>query len=174
VQGQENAPHWRIEFLNEGRLRMTSKRDGTEYKVEGMYALKGNKLTVTAVEIGKTTDRKTMTVKELTDRVLVFLDNERKMEFKRRNEVVKVDQHANLERLCTGPSSKYQALAAPAACGRLVTTLLRRHAITGYNRLRRLMSLGGPDNGGYSEPAPNPVRVVGHRILPDCAPAWTR
>src|SRR5947209_4387738 len=62
VEGQENAPHWRIEFLKDGKLRMSSKRDGKEYKVEGMHTLKGDKLTLTVVEDGKTTDTKTVMV----------------------------------------------------------------------------------------------------------------
>jgi hypothetical protein len=27
VEGQANAPHWRIEFRKDGKLRMTSKRE---------------------------------------------------------------------------------------------------------------------------------------------------
>jgi uncharacterized protein (TIGR03066 family) len=83
VEGQEKAPHWRIEFLKDGKLRMTSKRDDTEFKVEGTHALKKDKLTVTVVEEGKTTDTKTVTIQKLTDEVLVFVDNKKKMEFKR-------------------------------------------------------------------------------------------
>jgi hypothetical protein len=62
---------------------MISKRDDKEYKVEGTHVLKKDKLTLTVVEGGKTTDTKTVTIQKLTNEVLVFLDNKRKMEFKR-------------------------------------------------------------------------------------------
>src|SRR5437867_2432053 len=62
VEGQEDAPYWRIEFLKGGKLRMTAKRGGKEYKVEGTHALKKDKLTLTVVAAGKTTDTKTMTI----------------------------------------------------------------------------------------------------------------
>jgi uncharacterized protein (TIGR03066 family) len=83
VEGQQLAPHWRIEFSKEGKHRMTSKRDDKEYKVEGTYALKGDKLTLTVVVDGKTSGTQTMTIQTLTDEVLVLLDNNKKMEFKR-------------------------------------------------------------------------------------------
>ncbi len=83
VEGQAEAPHWRIEFLKAGKLRMTSKRGGAEHKVEGTHALKKDKLTVTVVADGKAVDTKTVTVQKLTDDTLVFLDNNRRMEFRR-------------------------------------------------------------------------------------------
>ncbi|HKB37515.1 MAG TPA: hypothetical protein VKD72_13795 [Gemmataceae bacterium] len=83
VEGQDEAPHWRIEFIKGGKLRMTSKREGKEYKVEGTHALKKDRLTLTVVVDGKAADTKTVTVRKLTDDVLVFVDNNKKMEFKR-------------------------------------------------------------------------------------------
>jgi uncharacterized protein (TIGR03066 family) len=83
VEGQATAPHWRIEFLKGGKLRMTSKRDGQEYKVEGTHALKKDRLTLSVVEGGKASATRTVTVKKLTGEVLVFVDNGTKMEFKR-------------------------------------------------------------------------------------------
>ena len=77
------APHWRIEFIKDGKCRMTSKREGKEYKVEGTHALKKDRLTLTVVVDGKAADTKTVTVQKLTDDVLVFVDNKKKMEFKR-------------------------------------------------------------------------------------------
>src|SRR5262249_34994860 len=70
MEGQEEAPHWRIEFLKDGKLRMTSKKDDAEVKVEGTYALTKDQLTVTVVENGETSDTKTVTVKELTAEAL--------------------------------------------------------------------------------------------------------
>src|SRR5262245_58316168 len=83
VEGQEEAPQGRIEFIKDGKFRLTSKRDDKEYKVEGRHALKKDKLTLTVVVDGKTTDTKTVTIQKLTDEVLVFLDNNKKLEFKR-------------------------------------------------------------------------------------------
>ncbi len=83
VEGQDRAPHWRVEFLKGGKLRMTSKRGGEEHKLEGTYALKEDKLTLTVTADGKVSDAKTVTVEKLTDEVLIFVDNKRKMEFKR-------------------------------------------------------------------------------------------
>jgi uncharacterized protein (TIGR03066 family) len=84
VEG-EVAPHWRIEFLKDGKLRMTSKRDDKEFKVQGTYALKKDKLTLIAEMEGKKVDTQTVTIQKLTDDVLVFLDSRvnKKMEFKR-------------------------------------------------------------------------------------------
>jgi uncharacterized protein (TIGR03066 family) len=83
VEGQDNAPHWRIKFVKGGKFRMTSKRDDKEYKVEGTFALKKDRLTLTVEVDGKTSGKKTVTVQKLTDKVLIFLDNKRKMEFKK-------------------------------------------------------------------------------------------
>jgi uncharacterized protein (TIGR03066 family) len=83
VEGQAEAPHWRIEFLKDGKHRMTSKRDGKEYKIVGKHELKKDKLTLTVLVDGKTADTKTVTVQQLTDEMLVFVDNKKKLEFKR-------------------------------------------------------------------------------------------
>jgi uncharacterized protein (TIGR03066 family) len=82
VEGKE-GPHWRIEFSKDGKLRMTSKRGDKEYKAKGTYALKKDRLTLTVVVAGKTADTRTVTVQTLKDKELVFLDNKKKMEFKR-------------------------------------------------------------------------------------------
>jgi uncharacterized protein (TIGR03066 family) len=83
VEGEDKVPHWRIEFQKEGKLRMTSKREDKEHRVEGTYALKKNQLMLTAKKDGKTVDTKTVMILELTDDVLIFVDNEKKLEFKR-------------------------------------------------------------------------------------------
>src|SRR5262245_19289122 len=74
VEGQEEAPHWRIEFLKDGKLRMAAKKGGEELKVEGTYTLKKDLLTFTVESDGKTADTQTVTVQKLTDEALVFLD----------------------------------------------------------------------------------------------------
>jgi uncharacterized protein (TIGR03066 family) len=83
VEGQARAPHWRIEFGKGGKLRMTSKREGKEYKVGGTHAVKGDKLTLTAVADGKAVDTRAVTIQKLTGETLVFLDNNKRMEFRR-------------------------------------------------------------------------------------------
>jgi uncharacterized protein (TIGR03066 family) len=83
VEGQAQVPYWRVEFLKDGKLRMTAQKGGEELKVEGTYALKKDRLTLTVEEGGKTTDTRTVTVQKLTDAVLVIVDNNKKMEFKR-------------------------------------------------------------------------------------------
>jgi uncharacterized protein (TIGR03066 family) len=83
VEGQATAPHWRVEFLKGGKLRMTAQKRGEELKLEGTYALKKDRLTLTVQVDGKTVDTKTVTVQTLTGEVLVFLDTNKKMEFKR-------------------------------------------------------------------------------------------
>jgi uncharacterized protein (TIGR03066 family) len=83
VEGQDKAPHWRIEFAKDGKLRMVSKKGGEEFKVEGTHALKKDQLTLTVVEGGKAVETKTLKVLTLTDEALVFVDNMKKLEFKR-------------------------------------------------------------------------------------------
>src|SRR5215472_13809516 len=74
VQGQQEAPHWRIEFVKDGKLRMISKRGEKGFKVKGTYTLKKDQLTLTVKEDGKTTDTRTVTVQKLTDKVMVIVD----------------------------------------------------------------------------------------------------
>jgi uncharacterized protein (TIGR03066 family) len=78
----EEAPYWRIEFINDGKLRMTARKADGEYKVEGTYALKEDKLTLTVVVDGKVTDTRTIAIQKLTGAALSILDL-KKMEFKR-------------------------------------------------------------------------------------------
>jgi uncharacterized protein (TIGR03066 family) len=79
----ETPPDWRIEFGKDGKLRMSSKRDGKEFKVEGTHVLTKDKLTITVVMDGKTVDSNTVTILKLTDDVLVFVDSGKKMTFRR-------------------------------------------------------------------------------------------
>jgi RNA polymerase sigma-70 factor (ECF subfamily) len=83
VEGQEKAPHWRIEFLNQGRFRMKTTNAGGKFEVEGTYTLKKDKLTVTVEKDGKTLDTQTYAIQTLMDEALIYLDHHRKLEFRR-------------------------------------------------------------------------------------------
>jgi uncharacterized protein (TIGR03066 family) len=74
-----------MEYTRDGKIKMTGNADGKEFMFDGTYVVEGNKLTA----ILKTSDREekgTLTIKELTDKVLVTEDDvgRRVMEFKRK------------------------------------------------------------------------------------------
>jgi uncharacterized protein (TIGR03066 family) len=85
VEEQDKAPDWRIELLKDGKLRMSSKREGQEYKVEGKWSLKKGKLRLVAEENGKAADTHPFALQRVTNQELVLVDLKvnRKMEFKR-------------------------------------------------------------------------------------------
>jgi len=83
VEGQDTVPHWRLEFLKDGKLRMSAQKGGEELRVEGTYTLVKDRLTFTARAEGKAVDTQTVTVRKLTGDVLVILDRNKRMEFKR-------------------------------------------------------------------------------------------
>jgi uncharacterized protein (TIGR03066 family) len=83
AEGQEETPHWRIEFTKDSKLRMTSNWEDKLFEVEGTYTLEKDQLKLTADVDGKATVTNTVTIQELTDDVLVVLDDKKKMKFKR-------------------------------------------------------------------------------------------
>lgn len=73
-----------MEYTKDGKVKMTGKAKGKEFVFDGTYVVEGNKLTGTL----KTSDREekgTLTIKKLTDKVLVTEDDVgRVLEFKRK------------------------------------------------------------------------------------------
>jgi len=63
-----------IEFLKEGKLKVTVEVEGKKESVDGTYKLDGEKL---EVKIGKD-EAETVTVKELTKDKLVVVDKDKK------------------------------------------------------------------------------------------------
>lgn len=79
----EAPPGSTIEFTKDGKLKMVAKVKDKEFSMEGTYKVDGDKI-VTALKIGEKEIKETMTIKTLTDKALVTLDEKGKTdEFKK-------------------------------------------------------------------------------------------
>jgi uncharacterized protein (TIGR03066 family) len=68
-----------IEFAKDGKLTATVKVQGTDIKGEGTYKLDKDKLAI-KLKIGDTDVEETLTVKEVTDKVLKLEDKDKKVD----------------------------------------------------------------------------------------------
>jgi uncharacterized protein (TIGR03066 family) len=73
-----------VDFTKDGKLKLTAKVQDKTITMEGKYELDGNKLKVTLKQ-GDKEMKQTLTIKTLTDKILVTLDEEGKTdEFKKK------------------------------------------------------------------------------------------
>src|SRR5262249_54546539 len=74
-----------IEFTKDGKININAKVDGKAMMFKGTYAVDGDKLTVTIKIDDNNEHKETMTIKTLTDKSLVTVDDKKKTdEFKKK------------------------------------------------------------------------------------------
>lgn len=72
----------KLEFTKDGKLTMTMKKNGEDFRREGTYKLSKNTIEVTSKIDGKT-QVKTATITKLTDTVLILREKDKEVELKR-------------------------------------------------------------------------------------------
>ena len=71
----------RYEFTKDGKIKVTDKA-GKEQPLEVSYKIKGDDLLL-EVKMADKTEMETVTIKKLTDQLLVIIDKMKEVEFKR-------------------------------------------------------------------------------------------
>ena len=85
VKGAPDAlpPGSTVEFLKDGKMKLTMKIEGKDMVVDGTYKVDGDKFMI-AMKFGDKEQKKTITIKKISDKELSTEDEEKKgVEFKR-------------------------------------------------------------------------------------------